>query len=736
MSWFNEQIEQRLKNDNDNFSEAFANMSSAVMGKSILNSFMADDRRACDAIGEILAYYSIKMTETNEVFPNLNEILEYYMRPHGIMRRTVKLVGGWYKDSIGALMGETREGKIVALIPGKVRGYSFFDYETGNRVQVTKKTAAGLSDEAICFYKPFPLKELRISDLLLYTLQTLAVSDLVVLVLAMLVTTLMGMLLPYINQQIFDVVIPSKNTGLIMPIALFYGGVTVSRTLIGITVSLIQSRVNTKINIAVQSAAMMRVLVMPASFFKDYSAGELASRVEYINSLCNMLQSIILSVGLSSLFSLAYITQIFAYSPGLVVPALLVTLVSSLITLVTALLGMKLAKKSMMLSSKQSGMLYALISGVQKIRLTGAEKRAFGRWANAYSEIARLSYDPPAFLKYSGVLSAAVSSLGTLVIYYYAITTGVGVAGYMAFNVSFGMVSGAFASLFGIVTTLAGIKPTLDMALPLLKTVPEASSGKKIVTKVSGTIELSNVSFRYSETMPLILDELSLKIKAGQYIAIVGQTGCGKSTLLRLLLGFETPVRGAIYFDNKDLSTLDLKSLRRNIGTVMQNGKLMQGDIFSNIVVAAPWLTLNDAWEAAELAGIAEDIRAMPMGMHTIISEGSGGISGGQKQRLMIARAVAPKPKIMMFDEATSALDNITQKHVSKSLDILKCTRIVIAHRLSTIKQCDRIIVLDKGKIMEDGSYEQLIARDGYFAELIARQRLDETGFVEVTTAY
>ncbi len=736
MSWFHEQIEQRLKNDNEMFSEAFANMSSVVMGKNILSSFLVDDKRASDAIAEILAYYSIKMTGTDEVFPNLNEKLEYYMRPHGIMRRTVRLDKGWYKDGVGALLGKTREGNIVALIPGKVSGYTFFDYETGKRARVTKKIAEELSEEGICFYKPFPLKELRISDLLLYTLRTLAASDLVMVVIAMLATTLMGMLLPYINQQIFDVVIPGKDTGLIVPIALFYAGVTISRTLIGITVSLIQSRVNTKINISVQSAAMMRVLVMPASFFKDYSAGELASRVDYINSLCNMLQSTVLSVGLSSLFSLAYITQIFAYSPGLVIPALLVTVLSCLITLVTTLLGMKLSKRSMLLSSKQSGMQYALITGVQKIRLAGAEKRAFGRWANAYSEIARISYDPPAFLKYSGVLSAVVSSLGTLAIYYYAVTTGVGVAGYMAFHVSFGMVSGAFASLFGIVSTLAGIKPTLEMALPLLKTVPEAASGKRIVTRISGNIELSNVSFRYSETMPLILDNFSLKIKAGQYIAIVGQTGCGKSTLLRLLLGFETPVRGSVYYDNKDLSTLDLKSLRRNIGTVMQHGKLLQGDIYSNIVVAAPWLTLSDAWEAAELAGIAQDIRDMPMGMHTIISEGSGGISGGQKQRLMIARAIAPKPKIMMFDEATSALDNITQKHVSKSLDQLKCTRIVIAHRLSTIKQCDRIIVLDQGKIIEDGSYEQLLAREGYFSELIARQRLDETGFVEVTTAY
>jgi ABC-type bacteriocin/lantibiotic exporter with double-glycine peptidase domain len=216
-----------------------------------------------------------------------------------------------------------------------------------------------------------------------------------------------------------------------------------------------------------------------------------------------------------------------------------------------------------------------------------------------------------------------------------------------------------------------------------------------------------------------------MRINAGEYIAIVGTTGCGKSTLLRLMLGFEKPEKGAIYYDGRDISTLDLRSLRRKIGVVMQNGSLFQGDIFSNIVISAPHLSLADAWEAAETAGIADDIRAMPMGMQTIIAEGQGGISGGQKQRLMIARAVAPKPKILMFDEATSALDNKTQKQVSDALDHLKCTRIVIAHRLSTIKNCDRILVLDHGRIAEDGTYDELIAKNGIFADLVARQRLD-----------
>ena len=278
------------------------------------------------------------------------------------------------------------------------------------------------------------------------------------------------------------------------------------------------------------------------------------------------------------------------------------------------------------------------------------------------------------------------------------------------------------------------------MARPLLNAEPEVAAGKQVVTRLSGGIELNNVSFRYGtpggEASPLILDNLSLKIRPGQYIAIVGPTGCGKSTLMRLLLGFERPQKGAVYYDGKDLSSMDLRSLRRHIGVVMQNGKLFQGDIFSNIVISAPWLTLGDAWEAAERAGIAEDIRSMPMGMHTIISEGAGGVSGGQRQRLMIARAIAPKPKVLMFDEATSALDNLTQKTVSQSLDSLKCTRIVIAHRLSTIRQCDRILVLDKGRIIEDGSYDELIAQGGFFSGLVARQRLDDEAFVGKTTLF
>ena len=298
---------------------------------------------------------------------------------------------------------------------------------------------------------------------------------------------------------------------------------------------------------------------------------------------------------------------------------------------------------------------------------------------------------------------------------------------YYAFNTAYGMVSGAFLTLTGVTSAAARIKPVLDMARPILEAEPEVSEGRQVVTRLGGSIELNGVSFRYREDMPYILDNLSLKIRPGQYVAVVGRSGCGKSTLFRLLLGFEPPEKGAVYYDGQDISSLDLRSLRRHIGTVTQDGRLFEGDVYTNIAINAPGLTEAQAWEAAEMAGIADDIRRLPLGMNTVISEGSGSFSGGQRQRLIIARAIAPKPRILLLDEATSALDNSTQRIVCDSLEKLRCTRIVIAHRLSTIRRCDRIIVLDGGKIAEDGSYDELIAAGGIFAELVSRQRLSDS---------
>lgn len=726
MGWFDEQIRLRKKNDDSVFEEAFVGMADAVLGSKMSSAFTSDEAKAQGAIEEILKFYKVKQREVPDSVKGLNDRLEYLLRPHGIMRRNINLEKGWYKDSIGAVLGTRKDdGSIVAFIPKGLSGYVYFDALTGKWVKLSKKTEALFEDEGICFYKPFPLTKLTVRTLMRYILNTLSTADFVLVILATLAVSLIGLLSPKLNNLLMGTIVESESMRLLFGITIFMVCVTISSLLIRAVKTLIMTRINTKMDLSVQAATMMRVLSLPADFFKQYSAGELSSRAQYIQSLCSMLISTVLNTGLTSIFSLIYVSQIFEYAPALVVPSLLIIFATILFSLITTFYQMKYSKKQMEIAAEESGMSYALITGVQKIKLSGAEKRAYARWSKLYAKQVELTYNPPMFLRANGAFSSIISLTGALVMYFMSVQSGVSVADYYAFNTAYGMVSGAFMSLAGIATTIAQFKPILEMAKPIMDAVPEVSEGKLVIDRLSGGIELNNVSFRYNENMPLVVDNLSLKIRPGQYVAIVGATGCGKSTLMRIMLGFEKPGKGAVYYDGKDLSGIDLKSLRRKIGVVMQNGKLFQGDIFSNITISAPQLSMDEAWEAAEMAGIAEDIRRMPMGMHTIISEGSGGVSGGQRQRLMIARAIAPKPKILMFDEATSALDNLTQKIVSDSLDKLKCTRIVIAHRLSTIRQCDRIIYLEKGQIVEDGTYDELIAKNGKFAELVERQRLD-----------
>lgn len=726
MGWFDEQIKERMKADNEVFEDSFIKAAGIIMGKK-LSAAMNDRRQAAtDAIGEILKCFHVKPREVPDSITDINETLEYLLRPHGIMRRNVTLEKGWYKDASGPMIGiRTDDGNVVALIPTGMTKYSFLDTQTGKRVLLNKKTEKLIDKEAIAFYKPFPSTKIGIPGLLRYIVENLRPADIALVVIATIAVTMIGLLTPKLSEMLFSDVLASGSIRALLAIAVFMVCVSLSSLLLGTVKELLMTRLTTRLSLSVEAATMMRILSLPANFFKNYSSGELANRSQYINLLVTQLLNMILTTGLTSVFSLVYITQIFSFAPSLVAPALFVIIGTVIIAVISAVLQIRVSMRQMELASKESGMSYALISGIQKIKLSGAEKRAFARWGDMYSKGAKLLYDPPMLLKVNTVLTTAISLTGTILIYFAAVNNGVSVPEYYAFNTAYGMVSGAFISLAGIALTAAQIKPILEMARPILEAQPEIAEEKQVVERLMGSIELNNITFSYNENMPNVLDGVSLKISPGQYVAIVGKTGCGKSTLMRIMLGFEKPQRGAVYYDGKDLERMDLKSLRRCIGTVMQEGKLFTGDIYSNIVITNPRLTLDEAWEAAEMAGFADDIRSMPMGMFTLISEGQGGISGGQRQRLLIARAIAPKPRILMFDEATSALDNITQKIVSDSLEKLKCTRIVIAHRLSTIKQCDRIIVLDKGHIVEDGNYNDLIEKNGFFAELVERQRVE-----------
>lgn len=724
MGWFENQIEERREADQQLLEDSFVRISGVVMGHRTAQRLSDERMITKDAIDEILKYYHCKPVDVPDSVHDTDEQLDYCLRKYGLMRRTVQLTDGWYTDAFGPLLAFRKEsGSAEALLPGELQGYYYTDGPGGRRVRLNRKTAELFEREAICFYRPLPMRKIGIPDLLDYLRRCIPFSDIVMIILASLAVSMVGLLIPRVTKALTGPVLASGKGSALIGIAVCLLCVSISSQLITSVQGLIQKRLDIRTSVGVQAAMMMRLMSLPASFFRGYSAGELRSRSMSVNNLCTMLMNLLLSTGLTSLTSLVYVTQIFRFAPALVVPSLLIILATVVMTIVSTLLQIRINKARLEYSAQESGMTYSLITGVQKIRLAGAEKRVFARWLNLYAQGAELLYNPPALVKINGVIMTAITLASNIVLYYLAAVSGIDQSSYFAFTAAYGSVMGAFMSMAGMTLTAAQIKPILELAEPFLKAEPESADGKEIVTSIRGGIELDHVSFRYSADTPLVLDDISLKIRPGEYVAVVGKTGCGKSTLMRLLLGFEKPEKGAVYIDGKDLTRLDLASMRRKIGTVMQNAGVFQGDIYSNIVISAPQLTLADAWEAAEKAGIAEDIRRMPMGMHTIISEGQGGISGGQRQRIMIARAIAPKPKLLLFDEATSALDNKTQRQVSEALDAMHCTRVVIAHRLSTIRHCDRILVLEGGKIIENGTYEELIAAKGFFASLVERQQ-------------
>ena len=726
MGWFGDQIEYRKKHERELLNGSFDNIARSVTGHKAHTGFGAGVD-VSDAVSAMLRHLGVKEKEVPAGITGLRDRLDYLLSSTGILYREVLLTKGWHADAMGAMIASLRrDGAMIALLPSGMGGYEYSDPRTGRKIRVSAREERNISGKALCFYRPLPMRALKVRDLLRYMAGSLTVRDGIGFTAASLAITLTGLLIPKLSRILMGTVVETGSMQLLFAAVSFLLFAATGSMVIGVIRSLLLSRIRTRMSVNMGAAAMMRILSLPASFFRDYSAGELNQYVGYMDSLCDSIADSVFSTAVTGVFSLVYLAQIFSFAPSLVWPSLIVTLLTLAVTMVSAGVQMRISTEMMTNSARERGLVYSLITGIRKIRLSGAENRAFARWSKQYVKSAELVFNPPSAIRLAPVLTAAVSMTGTAVMYWTAVRNGVRAADYYAFNAAYAYISSAFSALASAALSAASVRPVIGLIKPLLAATPETGEGRETLTRLSGSVELSHVTFGYDPGSRPVLNDLSVSIPAGQYVAVVGRSGCGKTTLVRLLLGFEKPGRGAITYDRKDIRQLDLRSLRRQIGTVMQDGKLFSGSIFENIVISAPALKLTDAWEAAEIAGIADDIRDMPMGMNTVLQEGGGNISGGQRQRLMIARAIAPKPRILIFDEATSALDNMTQKQVSEALDKMKCTRIVIAHRLSTIRCCDRILVLDGGKIAEDGTYEELIAGNGIFAELVARQRLDD----------
>ena len=723
---FERQIDRRVRLDAEALEEGLGDLVSSASKLGIsLDDKVVDPSSTDASIRACLAYLGVEAGTVPDGTKSLEERIEWLCRPSGTMYRSVRLDEGWSEHAYGALLACLDEDDPVALIPRNLHGYYYLDAQTGQRVPMDARTERRACGEAISFYKPLPARRLGPLDLAKFILGNFDRSDYTLVVTTCVAITLIGLLPAWVNQLAFDIVVPSEDPGLILPIATLLVGVVVARGLFGVCRSILTARIATKLDTTTEAATFARLLTLPAAFFKQYSSGDLSKRVSCMRSITQAVTSTLLGSSLTAALSLAYVFQIVMFAPGLLLPALVVIAIQIALSAMVVLGGMRYEQASLEEGARLSGLVTSLIAGIQKLKLAGAEDRALAKWSHAYAAYARVTYNRPLLLRVLPALVMTTGLVGTIVFYNVAARLQVSVAGYMAFSTAYGQATAAIMGLSKAAQSLAQIRPNYRMVAPILEAEPEVQRGLDGVDAIDGSVTMENVSFRYDEESPYVLRDLSLRVRPGEYVAFVGKSGCGKSTIVRLLLGFEKPEHGCVAYGRYDVSKVDLRSLRRQIGLVMQGGRLFSDSIFANITIATPQATLDDAWEAAEVACMADDIRKMPMGMQTIVSEGSGSFSGGQRQRILIARAVCGGRKILVFDEATSALDNRTQRHVSEALDALNCTRIVIAHRLSTVRHCDRILVLDEGHVVEEGSYEELIERKGLFADLVAKQRLE-----------
>lgn len=661
--------------------------------------------------------------ESYESQGNIN--LEDIARASRIRTREVALKGEWYKEDGGPILGYMEEdNRPVALIPVSPSRYMLQDPAQGIKKYVDRETAAKLKYFGFVFYRPFGNKMLSIRDILYFGYQSCWKRDLLMLVLMGILGGILGTAVPLATGIVFSSIIPEGEKGQLLQIAFFLGSSALAAMLFQLVRSIATLRMEGRMEGSIQASVWDRLLSLPVPFFKQFSAGELAMRAMGISRMRMILSGVTLNTILSSLFSIFNFALLFYYDSRLAGSAAWLVAADIIVIGFLGYWQVHYEHKILQISNKISGMMLQLIGGITKFRVAGAENRVFHRWSEKFGEQRKLAFKRETFGNWMASFNAFFPILSSMVIFYKMTSSNSSLAPgqFIAFNSAFVTFVLSMVSLSESIINANIVIPLYKRAKPILETLPEYDDKKINPKPLTGSIEVSHLSFRYKEDGPSILKDLSFQINEGDYVALVGASGCGKSTLLRVMLGFEKPQTGEIYYNGQDLSKIDVRAVRRQLGVVLQNGQLMIGNIFSNIVGANPYLTIDDAWEAAKMAGIDEDIRQMPMGMHTVISEGAGTISGGQKQRILIARAIVKKPKILFFDEATSALDNNTQAIVSKSLDQLQATRIVIAHRLSTIINCNKIIVMDQGRIVETGTYQELMNKNGIFAELAKRQ--------------
>ncbi|MDZ7966136.1 MAG: NHLP bacteriocin export ABC transporter permease/ATPase subunit [Nostoc sp. DedSLP03] len=682
------------------------------------------------AVGRSLGV-KIRPPAKSENLKRVKEPLEAIVRASRLRMRQILLRDNWWQKDCGPLVAYTQEdNRPVALLPVSATRYEIFDPSDDTRLTVDAFIASTLAPVAYMFYRSLPDKVLNASDLFRFALKNRG-RDILIVFLTGIATTLLGMLTPQATAILIDNAIPDSDRGLLLQVGLGLLVAAFGTAVFRLAQGLALLRVETISDASTQAAVWDRLLNLPVSFFRQYTTGDLQSRVTSISTIRRLLSGATLITLITGLFSLLNLLLLFYYSWKLALVAVAVAIVVVAVTTFSGMLLVRKVRPLLEIKGNIFGQTVQLINGISKLRVAGAQERGFASWSKNYSRQIKLELSTQNVEDGVALFNTVMPTVTSGILFWFTMqqlqeaqTTGaigLTIGTFLAFNSAFGTFIKGATDVSNTVTSTLQVVPQWKRAQPILETIPEVALSKADPGKLIGKIAVDRVTFRYRQDGPLILDDVSLYAKPGEFIALVGASGSGKSTIFRLLLGFEAPEDGTIYYDGQDLSGLDVDAVRRQLGVVLQNGRIMSASIFDNIASGAQ-ITLDEAWEAAQMSGFADDVAAMPMQMHTVISEGGGNLSGGQRQRLLIARALALKPRILLFDEATSALDNRTQAIVSESLDKLQVTRIAIAHRLSTIRNAHRIYVLQAGRVVQQGNFQELATVEGLFAQLMARQ--------------
>ncbi|MEH1944902.1 MAG: NHLP bacteriocin export ABC transporter permease/ATPase subunit [Nostoc sp.] len=685
---------------------------------------------AAGAVGRALGI-KIQPPLRSENMNRIQEPLEAIARASRIRIRRVLLNDRWWQKDSGPLLAYThQDNHPVAVLPAGVGKYEIFDPQKHTRIPVNTDTAQQLAPFAYVFYRSLPDRDLTAIGLIVFAFRG-QIRELAIIFLTGSVGALLGMLTPLATAILIDSVIPDADRGLLVQIGLGLIAASFGTIIFQIAQGFASLRLESKASLDAQAASWDRLFNLRVSFFREYSIGDLQSRVSSIAKIRQKLNDTVLRSIFTSFFSLLNLGLLFIYSSSLALVVVAIALVTIALTTISGILSRQKLRSLEEIEGDIFGFTVQMVAGVSKLRVTNAEDRAFAYWAKKYTQQLQLKLSTEVIEDVLAIFNTAMPTVSSILIFWLAVMliaqtpsqngTGLSTGTFLAFNSAFAIFIAGVTQLSNTIVSILDISVFWERAKPIFQAQPEIDLSKSDPGRLMGKIKIDRVTFRYREDGPLNLHDVTIQADPGESVALVGPSGSGKSTVIRLLLGFETPKDGTIYYDGQDLSGLDTSAVRRQIGVVLQNGRINSASIFENISSGA-LVTMEEAWKAARMAGFADDIQSMPMEMHTVISEGGTNLSGGQRQRLLIARALVLEPRILIFDEATSALDNRTQAIVSASLDKLGVTRIIIAHRLSTIRNADRIYVIESGRVVQQGKFEELVNQNGLFANLMARQ--------------